>query len=202
MEYVVKSGDTLQSIAQRVLGNAELWPDIAEMNGLVYPYISNSSSVGIVSPGDILWLKSNRGDSTIDEVSFGADLKLSTDKSILSYNVGGDLVVNAEGDYSLAEDLECLLQDTSHRLMTTFGSLPYHPSYGSRISGMIGSKKDDGWETRINIEISRTIKCDDRIKNIRDIHVSSLPTGVFVDYTLETDRVTFRAREVLDNEEI
>jgi nucleoid-associated protein YgaU len=38
MDYVIHMGDTLQSIAQKILGDASLWIDIAQANNLVYPF--------------------------------------------------------------------------------------------------------------------------------------------------------------------
>jgi hypothetical protein len=46
VEYMVRTGDTLQSIAQRLLGDAQLWMDIADSNSLTYPYISDVTSEG------------------------------------------------------------------------------------------------------------------------------------------------------------
>jgi len=36
--YTVKAGDTLSTIAERVLGHASMWPDIARLNQIAAPY--------------------------------------------------------------------------------------------------------------------------------------------------------------------
>lgn len=42
--YIIKAGDTPQSIAQNELGDAARWLDITELNDLSYPYISDDPS--------------------------------------------------------------------------------------------------------------------------------------------------------------
>jgi len=36
--YTVKAGDTLSTIAERVLGHASLWPKLAQLNQIAAPY--------------------------------------------------------------------------------------------------------------------------------------------------------------------
>jgi phage baseplate assembly protein W len=43
--YLVKDGDTLQSIAGKVSGNPDRWRDIAFINNLRYPFISNDAEI-------------------------------------------------------------------------------------------------------------------------------------------------------------
>ena len=38
MKYTVVEGDSLSKIARDVLGNMDLWPQIAEINGIEAPY--------------------------------------------------------------------------------------------------------------------------------------------------------------------
>ncbi len=48
MTYTVKSGDSLSAIAKDELGNIDLWPSIAKLNGINPPYV--------IQPGQILEL--------------------------------------------------------------------------------------------------------------------------------------------------
>jgi hypothetical protein len=58
--YTVQSGDTLETIALAELGNSSFWTDIAQMNGLTSPYISDKSAKGVVAPGDTISLPVTR----------------------------------------------------------------------------------------------------------------------------------------------
>lgn len=46
--YTVKSGDTISKIALNVLGNMNLWPKLAALNGIASPYL--------IYPGQVLQL--------------------------------------------------------------------------------------------------------------------------------------------------
>jgi phage baseplate assembly protein W len=202
MDYTVHMGDTLQSIAQKILGDASLWIDIAQANNLVYPFISSTTSDGVVTTGDIIQIPTTSvvtGDAQIPDL--GTDLKLGTDKFNLTSISGGDLSV-VDGDYELLSGANCVVQDTAHRLMTDVGSNPYYPDYGSRIPQLIGSKKDSTWQIKISLEIERALRCDPRITDVHDISLYQEGTATFVDYTATIDDLIFNAREVMFSEEV
>jgi phage baseplate assembly protein W len=202
MDYVIRMGDTLQIIAQKVLGDATLWTDIAQTNNLSYPYISSVRSTGVVSVGDVISVSTTdtiSGDVQVPDL--GTDLRLGTDKFNLTSVAGGDLST-VDGDYELVSGATCVVQDTAHRLMTDVGSNPYYPDYGSRIPQMIGSKRDSTWQTKITLEVERTLRCDPRVTDVHDISLYQEGTGTFVDYTATIDDMIFNAREVLFSEEI
>jgi len=193
MQYTIKYGDTIRMIAQRELGNADLWTEIIALNNLSYPYISDTPADGVVTPGDTIYLPVlDTEDIPAEEVSFGTDLALSTDKINLSYYRGGDLTVAVDGDYQLVSELDCLRQDLAHRKMTPLGTVPYHPSYGSNLTTIVGSKKDENWRIKARLEVERTIKCDPRVTDVRDVTIEDLPTGIRIDYTAVAKGIVFR----------
>jgi len=193
MQYVVRYGDNLRMVAQTMLGDAERWAEIALLNDLSYPYISDSPMEGSATPGDILYLPLNDEEIVASNSTFGTDLLLSTDKVNLSYGRGGDLSIGADGDYSLVHELDCLKQDLAHRKMTPLGTVPYHPSYGSFLATIIGSKKDANWRTKATLETERTLRCDPRITDVTSIIVEDLPTGMKIGYTAVSKGIEFRA---------
>lgn len=192
MKYTVRYGDNLRMIAQVYLGDAERWADIALLNNLSYPFISDSVMEGSASPGDEIHLPLEEGVIETDDSSFGTDLSLSTDKVNLSYGRGGDLGVGADGDYSLISGMDCLKQDLTHRKMTPVGTVPYHPSYGSFLGNIIGSKKDENWRTKAVLETERTLLCDPRISEVSSILVEDLPTGMKIDYSAVAKGIKFK----------
>lgn len=202
MDYVVRMGDTLQTIAQNILGDATLWTDIAETNNLVYPYISSTASAGIVSVGSTIQIPTTdvvTGD--VQAPDLGTDLKLGTDKFNLTSISGGDLST-VDGDYELVSGISCVIQDTAHRLMTDVGSNPYFPDYGSLIPELIGSKLDTTWQTKISLEVERSLRTDPRVTDVHDISLYQVGTATYVDYTVTIDDEIYNAREVLFSEEI
>lgn len=191
MKYTVKYGDSLRMIAQNHLGDAERWYEIASLNKLHYPYISDSYGVGVAGPGDTLTLPVEQEMEEVEEETFGTDLSLSTDRVNLSFGGGGDFAVGADGDYSLLSELDCLRQDIYHRKMTPVGTLPYHPGYGSHLATIIGSKKDSEWRTKAALETERTLRCDPRITDVNGLVVDNLPTGLSISYTAVAKGVKF-----------
>ncbi|ALA46770.1 baseplate assembly protein [Bacillus phage Nigalana] len=54
IEKIIASGDTLQSIAQHKLGDAQRWRELAEFNKLRYPYIVNTVAEKMKNPEHLL----------------------------------------------------------------------------------------------------------------------------------------------------
>lgn len=193
MKYTVKYGDTIRMIAQRELGDAELWTDIVTLNNLQYPYITDVPTEGSASPGDVIEIPLQDDLEVESKTSFGTDLRLSTDKFNLTSGAGGDLSTGADGDYELVAEVDCLIQDIKHRKMTPVGTLPYHPEYGSELATMIGSKKDANWRIKSQLETERTILSDPRVTSVDKIEIEDVPTGVKIDYTATASGIRFRS---------
>ena len=202
MKYTVVQGDSLRMIAQRELGDAELWSYLAEFNNLQYPYISDTPSAGVLTFGDTLNLPIEEVLEVEQTTSFGTDLKLTTDRTVLSFGKGGDLVVGVNGDYDLVSEMDCLSQDLLHRTLVEENTVPYHSSYGSKVNTMIGSKKDENWRIKTEIEFSRMAKCDPRIVDVTDIVLRDISTGIRIDYTAVTREQIVNLGGGLNDEEI
>jgi phage baseplate assembly protein W/LysM repeat protein len=65
--YLVRDGDTLQSIATALTGNAEGWMDIAQLNNLRYPYISTDPEElqGQINTSLYLTRRAHAGDTVV-----------------------------------------------------------------------------------------------------------------------------------------
>lgn len=54
MQYTVEAGDSLSTIARDIMGDITLWPQLAQRNGLVDPYVIYPGQVlDIPDPGTI-----------------------------------------------------------------------------------------------------------------------------------------------------
>lgn len=193
MKYTVKYGDTIRMIAQRELGDAELWIDIVTLNGLSYPYISDMPSVGVATPGDDILLPVTESLEIQQETTFGTDLRLSTDKVNLTSGRGGDLSIGLDGDYELVSEVDCLRQDIAHRKITVLGTLPYHPTYGSELTTMVGSKKDANWRIKAQLEAERTVRSDPRITDVTSMSVDGDSSEVRIEYTATAKGISFKS---------
>lgn len=83
--YVVRAGDTLESISAAMYGSTRWWPLLADANELQSPYISRSGLPHTVAPGDRIVLPAARnrarvrdtfpaGEGAAEERLFGVDL--------------------------------------------------------------------------------------------------------------------------------
>lgn len=196
-DYTIQAGDSLQLLAQRFLEDANRWSEIALLNDLSYPYISEEPLEDCVTPGDTIKLPiipspddlnpTERIRNEIQEDDLGIDLWLSSDKENLSYGGQGDLEVSPEGDLMLVSGIRSLSQDLSHRLLTPLGALPYHPEYGSEFPKIIGNKKDRDWINKATIELSRTFLSDERVTDVQYIEIREIREGVYIQCMIYTD---------------
>ncbi|AYP68595.1 hypothetical protein EalM132_00083 [Exiguobacterium phage vB_EalM-132] len=196
-QYTVKHGETLRMIAQRELGDASRWEEIVDINNLSYPYVTSVPSFGTITPGDTIRLPYVDTEISNDvNLQFGTDLLLLGDKFNLSTPTGGDLGVSG-GDYSLVSGIPCVKQDYAHRLMTPYGTLPYHNDYGSIVTQLIGAKRDTTWRVKMQLEIERTLRADDRVTDIPLLELSPIDTGIRVRSTAVAQRVAYDISEVI-----
>lgn len=155
-KYEIRGGDTIRSLAQRLLGDFKRWRELVEINQLVYPFISDSSAPGVLSPGDSLIYPGNvPGSPPSDELEaelYGRDLALQDGYLQLQ---GGTL--------GLALGLENLRAALERRLSTERGGLPAHPtSYGRKINQYIGGVADDVNLRLIKLELDACCLQDPR----------------------------------------
>lgn len=207
-KYTIKSGDTLQMIAQRMLGDAGRGMELAEINDLSYPFIAPLNSVpreGVRVPGDYIIIPIEvehdtkvsdlKGD--LDALAFGTDLVLTTDKNNLSFTHGGELVTSLQGDLQTVSGVKTLAQDLIHRLITEKGTLPYHPEYGSVFLSIVGNRNDDTWRQQAVIEVTRTFREDPRVLDVTNVFVEHFPTGIAVACNIVTDLSEFLLEELI-----
>lgn len=200
--YTICHGDTIQSVSQKVTGDASMWHEIADFNKLDYPFISNNLSGcegrNVKTIGDTIKVPVKKADgdivmytNAVEEI-LGYDLLLTTDKTTLSHTTGGDLEAGLYGDIIPAVGVECLHQDLVHRLITPRGSLPYHPHYGSDLMNLIGQKKSVGWHQLVSVEIKSTLRCDPRVIDVTNLIIRDFLTGVHIECDILTEVSEFK----------
>ena len=154
-------GDTLARIALRELGDASRWYELANINGLKPPYITDDktqvSDTVLLTGSEIRIPSSNPIASAVTDpdIVFGTDVRLNR----------GVLVVEA-GDMALTSGVENLKQAINHVLRTNPGELLYHARYGCSVRTLVG----DG-NSALNADIApafvkRSLLADSRISSV------------------------------------
>ena len=131
-------GDTLQAIAARELGDAALWPDIANLNNLLPPYIVDDLAAAgprVLFSGQTIKVPappSSPSGVTDPNAVLGTDIALAD----------GELVDNGAGDLLAVAGLANFRQAVANRLKTRPGELLFHPDYGCRVFDLLGHGAD------------------------------------------------------------
>ncbi len=154
-------GDTLARIALRELGDASRWYELANINGLKPPYITDDKSQignGVLLTGSEIRIPSSNPIAsavTDPDIVFGTDVQLNR----------GELISEA-GDLALTSGVDNLKQAINHVLRTDPGELVYHARYGCSVRALVG----DG-NTALSGDIApafvkRSLLADSRIASV------------------------------------
>jgi phage baseplate assembly protein W/LysM repeat protein len=136
-------GDTLQKIAARELSDASQWPNLATLNNLVPPYITDDptqAGVGVVVSGTPLIVPAPApAPSAVSDPNtiFGTDALLSGSGSGAAWN--GLLVATEDGDIETVAGVPNLAQALQNVLITEPGELLFHLLYGCKIYQLLGA---------------------------------------------------------------
>lgn len=163
-------GDTLQKIAARELGNADRWPDLANINNLMPPYITDdaalSSSRVLLSGGTLIVPAQSKlseaSDSTDPDKIYQLDMGLSD----------GDLTADENGDFVVFNGRENLKQALVHRVDVERGELMWHPEYGSLHRALIGTVNGPTASTLAAKYIEATLKADPRVQEVTSVEAT------------------------------
>lgn len=183
-KYYISDGDTLQSIAQIVLGNANKWYDIATYNNLVYPYISEIPQDNVATIGDTIIIPISNDtnyDMSTDSLSdtqksnlsayvLGKDLSLIDDTSAIESRGTTDEIISLESsgkDLSIVTGYDNLVQALLVRLNTPVGSLLLHPEYGNNFSDILGQSNTLSNINKLKVGIEQTLRKDSRVSDVK-----------------------------------
>lgn len=158
----VMYGDSLQTIAARELGDASRWIDLANINNLIPPYVTDdpdeASLKVVLSGGSILAparTSPSANEGVTEEEICGTDICL----------VDGDLVED-DGDTLCVSGLDNLKQALTLRGATERGELMWHPTYGSSARSLIGTGVSKSSGILAAQYIKSALKDDYRVKSI------------------------------------
>lgn len=127
-------GDSLQKVAERALQDATLWAELAWINDLLPPYLTDDEALAgpnVLLTGSLIMVPgpaSTAQPSTDSSDIFKTDLALT--KGLLTVS-GGDFVT--------VSGLDNLNQALTDALETEQGELIFHRTYGCRVRRELGT---------------------------------------------------------------
>lgn len=128
-------GDDIEAVASRYLGDANLWYQIAWINNLVWPYLTDNPDLvatGILLTGSFIKVPAATGVYTQQAEAgqvYERDCEL----------MKGQLQIK-NGDLAVLTGAANLKQQLKHRIDTPMGQLRRHPEYGCSIYRLKGKK--------------------------------------------------------------
>lgn len=184
--YTLALGEDLQRLAVRLLGDRSRWRELAELNGLEYPYIANdptpyrSHGLKVLGPGDKLYYPGSTSappynPDQAEMQTYGEDLLLAG-----HWPCGGYLQF-AESELQMTSGLPNLADALERRLNTPLGGLPAHPfSYGQAFKDYLGGAGDATMLEYVRLEAGRTIAQDTRVAAVPVLDARLENQAVFI----------------------
>lgn len=160
-------GDTLQRVAARELGDASLWYDLAAINGLRPPYLTDDEtqvSAAVKLTGTQLMVPAASPRATVDtdlEDVLGRDVKLTR----------GELMA-LDGDLQVVEGAANYVQALEHLVNTEPGDLLFHPAYGAGLRRFLGTNNSRAKALLAGNLVRRAILSDDRTAEVPSASVT------------------------------
>lgn len=182
-EYVVKSGDTMQNLSAKFLGDARLWRYIAFVNNLRFPYIDTTGIPGTADIGDTILIPSK--DLPPEEQSIvpvlGVSPELSPEVKILGTDLRlekaygedfWDIPIDPSSgntDIKYVEGIDNLKQALIQRLETEKGTDVLYQNLG--VDRIIGISLPDVDNEILKLRIKQAIEADPRIHSVSDMNI-------------------------------
>ena len=168
--YTVVAGDTILGIAQREMGDGNLWPDIAALNNLVAPYITPLGLPGTVRPGASILVPTNGAQP-------GAPPKPAklTDAELAAQVLGIDLKIDEAGTWLVdpASGADYLTIAGVPNYIQALGLIRFRTEVGSNlvfpwlgIFAPIGSPNGPQMPEAIALSIRRAALSDSRTADV------------------------------------
>lgn len=155
-------GDTMQMIAYRELGDANLWTSLTELNGLVPPYIVDDPA--LVAPGVVRTGTKILVPAPVPVASAMTDPSLVFQGDMLL--TAGGLTDDGAGDFSVVSGLGNLVQFLKNLIATDQGELIFHPQYGCAVHRVVGQVNGPISALLARDYVRAAIEADPRVQTV------------------------------------
>ena len=156
-------GDTLQTVADREMGDANRWPELVWINALVAPYITDDparAATGVLLSGAFLKVPAPGG-----WVGTGSSERGQVYERDCAM-VGKQLQASDTGDFMVVAGADNLRQQLGNRVATPRGQLMRHPEYGCLIYRLLG-KVNGPTAGRLGADyVKSTLAADYRVRSV------------------------------------
>lgn len=168
--YVWKSGDSLDTLSSKLLGDPNL--------GTLLSYYNKINDEHSLKAGTTLKIPA-LSDTTVTDAIYAPSEKQDSYGVDLAVDDDGDLSVDAKGDAATIAGEKNLLQAIMLRLTSAMGKRIRLVSYGIRSS--IGDNKALG--SYLTSSIQETVKADPRIKDVEGLRFRGDGDKLFISLT-------------------
>ena len=157
---VINYGDTLQTIALRELGDANLWQGLIHLNGLLPPFIVNDEadrSTGVLAAGDLIAVPASVAAEWVsnpDDVFF-ADVALDRGR-----------IGVANGDMAVVSGVANLSQALGIRVVVEKLELAFHPEFGCMVRSLLGNVSSGSSASLAAFYVKSALLEDDRVSSV------------------------------------
>jgi hypothetical protein len=165
--YIVKQFDNLRKISQTLLGDIHKWQELADLNALDYPFISDLPVEGrrTLQPGDTLIYPDPK--VSTDEV--GAQLRTyGTDLLLID-----GLPVPRGNSISMIKGSSVVQQSVGLLLGTNVGGVPAHQWRGIYVKPYLGLDQTELNLQRINLEAEKCVRQNPHVEDVTVTLVSN-----------------------------
>lgn len=180
----VRRGDSLVSIAAQILGDGSLWYELAVLNGLRAPYISEAGLPGTLRPGDEILVPAIGAEPTaagvqttpahdVQDDGLGTNIALRETSRSRPGQPWVDLAIDERTlkDVRLISGVDNLKQAIQMRLWTRRGTMPLLPEYG--LPELTGEPNTPELMTELRVAVRSTINADPRVKRLSGLQVKA-----------------------------
>lgn len=157
-------GDTLQVIALRELGDATRWADLANINNLLPPYLTDDAgqaSDRVLLTGSLIVIPALTPVAQ-DAEGTGPDDLYKLDLGLIN----GRLEANEDGDFAVFDGRANLRQALKHCIITERGELMFHPEYGCLVRKLIGTVNGPTASVLAAQYVRSTLRADPRVQQV------------------------------------
>ena len=184
--YTVRYNDTLLSIASSQLGDYTQWQSIANLNGLLPPYVSNTYlSSQVATPGTQIYLPTNGAVTAVPPAQNAASYETSFLGYDIYYGPINENMLPWTGDFLSVSGYQNLAFSLGRRLQTPLGNLVYHNDFGSRVPYEIGNIVTQETVPVMAAYAESSVLSDPRVQSIVSSSATALENqGVAVSVTV------------------